>query len=173
MWRLPMSHTDYGYSWDSTNNTCINPDVCSSNGGVWDFESNTCSNSSTFCDPGEMPQCPYGWTPDYTTCRCYPPNPSPILIDVNGDGFSLTNSANGVAFDFNGDGTKEHLSWTSPGSDDVWLALDRNGDGAISNGREMFGNFTPQPSPPAGVERNGFLALAVFDRPERAATPTA
>jgi len=87
---------------------------------------------------------------------------TPIIIDVTGEGFPLTDAAHGVNFDFFGTGKSVRIAWTAPGSDNAWLVLP-NAQGLVESGKNMFGNMTPQPP---SKDPNGFLALAVYDLQE-------
>jgi hypothetical protein len=75
----------------------------------------------------------------------------------------LTDAANGVRFDIKGDGHPIQLAWTARGSRNGWLALP-GPDGRVDSGKELFGNFTPQPE---SFDPNGFLALAVYDQADK------
>lgn len=87
----------------------------------------------------------------------------PILIDVSGDGFHLAGTDNPVSFDILANGHALPISWAALNSDDAFLVLDRNSNGTIDGGTELFGNHTPQAeSQPQNA--NGFLALAEYDK---------
>jgi hypothetical protein len=84
----------------------------------------------------------------------------PLLLDLGEPGIALTSAANGLAFDIDGDGVADRISWTAASAADAFIALDRNHNGSIDSGAELFGNATEQPG---SSIPNGFLALAVFD----------
>ena len=106
----------------------------------------------------------YDTEPSVGTATCFCPicNPSPIIISLEDSSIRLTDAEHGVLFDLDADGLPNQTAWTRAGSDEAFLALDRNGNSVIDDGTELFGDHTPQPIPD-GDQRNGFAALAVFD----------
>lgn len=91
---------------------------------------------------------------------------SPIVVDVAGDGYKLTSVRRGVMFDLNADGIAEAVAWTRADGDDAFLALDRNNNGIIDNGSELFGNATPAYATQAApTTANGFEALKFAQGP--------
>lgn len=73
----------------------------------------------------------------------------PLVINFDGDVAELSDQK--FFFDIDGDGEKDEVSYLGKGSG--YLALDKNGDGVINDGNELFG-------PQTG---NGFADLAKYD----------
>lgn len=84
-----------------------------------------------------------------------PPRRDPLVLDIDGDGIETLGVVDGVAilFDHDGDGVKTGSGWVK--SDDGLLVLDRNGNGTIDSGRELFGVDT--------IKSNGQFAADGFD----------
>jgi hypothetical protein len=84
---------------------------------------------------------------------------SPILIDLENEGFPLSDDP--VLFDLDADGKPERTNWTSARSGVAFLVLDRDGNGSIDSGLELFGNntrlFTGEKA------QYGYIALAEYD----------
>jgi len=62
----------------------------------------------------------------------------PIVLDLDGDGIELTSYREGARFDILGNGAKQQTAFVTGG--DAFLALDRNRDGIINDGTELFGD---------------------------------
>jgi hypothetical protein len=101
-------------------------------------------------DPG--PQC----TADYTS-PC-----SPIVINLDAkDDYELTGANSPVFFDMSGTGNPVKIGWTATAENEAFLWLDRNHNGRVTSGTELFGNFTPLKD--GQLARNGFEALKELD----------
>ena len=88
----------------------------------------------------------------------------PIIIDLNKDGTTTSKLNGAVNFDMDNNGFKEATGWIS--KDDAFLAYDRNGNGKIDNGNELFGDKTVSVGAygyTGKTAKNGFEALKEFD----------
>lgn len=86
----------------------------------------------------------------------------PLLLDLGQDGIQLGPKGAGVLFDIDADGILEYSQWVRQGGDEAFLILDRNGNGIVDGGAELFGNGT-QLVLEGRRAPNGFVALAQFD----------
>ncbi|MDK8264857.1 calcium-binding protein [Pseudomonas oryzihabitans] len=82
---------------------------------------------------------------------------SPIILDLDGDGVETIGKH--MYFDNDANGFAERSGWV--GKDDGLLVWDRNGNGRIDNGSELFGNSTDLPD--GKKSANGFIALQSLD----------
>lgn len=81
---------------------------------------------------------------------------SPLILDLDGDGVeTLSMTGNSIYFDHDNNGYAEKTGWAN--KDDALLVIDKNKNGKIDNGTEMFGNNTSSSS------ENGFIALSQYD----------
>lgn len=74
----------------------------------------------------------------------------PLVINLDSDTANVTDQK--FLFDIDADGTKDEISFVGEGSG--FLALDKNNDGVINDGRELFGTRSG----------NGFRDLSVYDK---------
>ena len=87
----------------------------------------------------------------------------PLVIDLEGDGVALKHVTEGVKFDLFDWGEPVQMGWIN--AEDAFLALDKNGNGVIDNGRELFVNFVGD----SGYNEvaTGFDNLALYDDPAK------
>jgi Ca2+-binding RTX toxin-like protein len=88
-----------------------------------------------------------------------PPRRDPLILDLDGGGVETTAVTAGAYFDHDGNGFAEQTGWAS--ADDGVLVLDRNGDGIINDGKELFGDQTILADGQKAT--NGFQTLAELD----------
>ncbi|MDD2369606.1 MAG: calcium-binding protein, partial [Sulfuricurvum sp.] len=88
------------------------------------------------------------------------PRRDPLVLDLDGDGIETlgVNATTHVVFDYDGDGVKTGTGWIK--GDDGFVVLDRNGNGTIDNGGELFGDQTLVNAVKA---TDGFAALSAED----------
>jgi hypothetical protein len=141
---------------DSGGNIPMYPTSCDVNAATWYQPSDPCAFG---CPPGYTTNCVGDQQPDPLHCNCCI-NYSPILIDLSGNGFNMSSAGNGVWWTINDQGASIQIGWPLH-ADDVWLARDRNHNGLVDNGSELFGNTTRLSD--GTIAEHGYAALADLD----------
>ncbi len=85
---------------------------------------------------------------------------SPLVLDLSGGGFQFSSAENGVWFDLDDSGETVRTAWMA-GSSNALLCRDRNANGQIDSGAELFGTATRLINGKRAA--NGFEALVEYD----------
>lgn len=101
----------------------------------------------------------HGESDDYDKAGKAQPPRDPLIIDLGETGIELRSLEHGVNFDLDNNGFAEKTAWI--GTEDGFLALDRNGNGSIDNGGELFGDQVILKD--GSKSESGFEALAELD----------
>jgi hypothetical protein len=104
--------------------------------------------------------------PENEDLSCFPGidvncHSSPVIINLEKGDYRLTGRNAPVLFDMAGTGQPRPMGWTAAGTDEAFLWLDRNHNGKVTSGAELFGNFTPLEN--GHLAKNGFEALRELD----------
>lgn len=62
----------------------------------------------------------------------------PLVLDLDGNGIQLTEAGKGAIFDVTADGKLDNTAWVKGNT--ALLTYDRNGNGVVDNGNELFGD---------------------------------
>ncbi|HND28261.1 MAG TPA: hypothetical protein PKV87_11430 [Pseudomonadales bacterium] len=100
-----------------------------------------------------------GYSSFFDSAKTWTPPRDPLILDLDGDGLETVGLASNVYFDHDNDGVLSKTGWV--GQDDALLVWDRNSNGSIDSGAELFGDFTVLPN--GTLAPNGFAALAALD----------
>ncbi|MBX7079042.1 MAG: calcium-binding protein [Nannocystaceae bacterium] len=121
-----------------------------------------CSDDDPVCTPGDGYD--YGcmgdicvWAEDHFEWYSWsePDCNTPLVLQFPGESLDFA-PAVAASFDLSTDGSCMSTDWPSA----PWLAMDRDGDGQIRSGAELFGSATPIAS---GTASQGFEALSELD----------
>ena len=128
-------------------------------GEEWREKFETAADNNDFDDFDDLMKAMQGESGNYDRAGKAQPPRDPLIIDLGESGIELRSLEHGVNFDLDNNGFAEKTAWI--GTEDGFLALDRNGNGNIDNGGELFGDQVILKD--GSKSASGFEALAELD----------